>query len=331
MGEPAIVRLLLLFIVSSGVVHQSLHAETSFVWPGNGIEADTPVWGHRDGLRIGLSPTPGPRGLIRIYAPYLQQDFPRVVNFISIEPSVHGQLGRDQSELQMSRDRPGRRGLSFWATNAIDAPRAERPASGIIDTDDSVLRVFIHTEPFENGARPIIECLFRKTDPYEVELVTHAADESAPMTSCVLSATMGSFGLLRKIHLADGRIESAQQLWANEPLDRLGFLPWRTWSSDELQTTSNGRYHVKMSTDARDPSKVRHDPNVAPHWIYIGQKAVHYWRVGADSNPTAAVNGRRTYWMSQSPIPGGTAFENFEIRTAYRPGAKLWFGVRPDP
>src|SRR5262249_33750149 len=58
-----------------------------------------PVWGIKDGIAIGLWPTSGPRGLIRIYAPYLGQRRPRMVNYISIEPVVKGVRG--QSELEV--------------------------------------------------------------------------------------------------------------------------------------------------------------------------------------------------------------------------------------
>jgi hypothetical protein len=43
------------------------------------------------------------------------------------------------------------------------------------------------------------------------------------------------------------------------------------------------------------------------------------------------VNGRRSYWASSSPIPGGTAFENFELGEPYRPGQEYVFTVEPMP
>ena len=306
-------------------------ADGSFVWPGEGVSADTPVWGHRDGLRIGLAPTPGPRGLIRIYAPYLGQEFPRVINFVSIEPSVVGQRGRDQSELQMSRDQPGKRGLTFWATDENDSPRTTETPSGVVSKDGLTLRLFVHTEAFANGARPIIECIFRRESPDRVEFVTHAAHESSPMTRCVLSATMANYAQLRQIHLKQGRVESALDLWDDEGLGRLGFLPWRTWPANQLDRTSSDRLYVQLTSDARDPAAVEHAPDVPPHWKYVGVKSAHYWLTDVTTNCFVAVNGRKTYWMSQSPIPGGTAFENFELRMPFQAGNRLWFGVRPDP
>jgi hypothetical protein len=200
----------------------------------------------------------------------------------------------------------------------------------VIDETGDTLRVFIHTERFRNGAHPVIECCFHKSHPFEVEFATHLADDSDAIESCVLSATMGNYGLLRQIHLNHGRVVTATQLWQDEPLDRLGFLPWRHWSATELSRSGDGRYLIELSTDMSDPSRAEHDPNVAAHWRYVGTKAVHYWRTESDAQPQAAVNGRRTYWMSQSLIPGGVAFENFELRVPFQPGRRLWFGVRHD-
>lgn len=176
----------------------------------------------------------------------------------------------------------------------------------------------------------MIECVFREQAPYEIEFVTHAAEGSAPMTSCVLSATMGNYGQLRDIHLKDGRVATALDLWKGDQLDAFGFFPWRTWSTNQLALDQHGTVSVPISSDAPDPAAVEYDANVARHWRYVGKKAVHYWRANRDANPVVAVNGRRNYWMSNSPVPGGPAFENFEIRVAFKPGNRLWFGVRPD-
>src|SRR5438874_651509 len=58
-------------------------AEADDVWLRPEGERPDPVWGVKGGLSVSLWPTGGPRGLIRVYAPYLGQRFPRMVNFIS--------------------------------------------------------------------------------------------------------------------------------------------------------------------------------------------------------------------------------------------------------
>jgi hypothetical protein len=112
------------------------------------------------------------------------------------------------------------------------------------------------------------------------------------MASCVLSATMGNYGLLRQIHLKDDHVVSALDLWDHEALGKLGFLPLRTSTADRLDRTLDNRFLVRLSTDAAYPAAVEHDPNVAPHWRCLGKKALHYWRAEADAVPIAAVNGR---------------------------------------
>jgi hypothetical protein len=41
------------------------------------------------------------------------------------------------------------------------------------------------------------------------------------------------------------------------------------------------------------------------------------------------VNGRWAYWASASPIPGGVAYENFEISQPFRQGDAYRFSVEP--
>ncbi len=162
-----------------------------FVFPGSVINDQPPVWGLKDGIRVGLAPTPGPRGLLRIYTPYLDQPFPRVVNFFSLEPTVEG-----------------------------DAR--------------------LHTERFPDSALPIVAVRFDANRPHEVELRTYAATDSSEMESCVLSATMGNFGLLRELRLKDQTIH-ASQLWeVTETVDSLDFSSWRDFTASELTVLDDG-------------------------------------------------------------------------------------------
>lgn len=75
-----------------------------------------PIWGHKDGIRIGLSPLPGPRGLLRVYTPYLHQPDDRPMNYIAVEPIPRGESHLALSELEFSRldQMPGKR---FEAVN----------------------------------------------------------------------------------------------------------------------------------------------------------------------------------------------------------------------
>src|SRR5262249_27566165 len=151
-----------------------------------------PVWGRKDGLAVGLWPTSGPRGLIRVYAPYLGQRRPRMVNYIAVEPVVKGVRG--QSELETSSHGP-QRGLAVRAGHSPAAATAPAepaaPSPGRVERSGGVetLTFFLATEPFRNGARPLIQVVLRADQPREVGFRVGAAPGSARMDACVLSAT----------------------------------------------------------------------------------------------------------------------------------------------
>src|SRR5690242_1556580 len=75
-----------------------------------------PRWGHAEGLQIGLAPLPGPRGLIRVYTPYLGHPHGRMVNYVAVEPIPAGTSERGFSELETSAldGEPGKR---FWGAD----------------------------------------------------------------------------------------------------------------------------------------------------------------------------------------------------------------------
>jgi hypothetical protein len=64
-------------------------------------------------------------------------------------------------------------------------------------------------------------------------------------------------------------------------------------------------------------------------WYYGGEKVTQYWRrpKGTGDDLQVVVNGRYVYWQSQLPIPGGVAFENFEMHERYREGQRICFGI----
>lgn len=72
--------------------------------------------------------------------------------------------------------------------------------------------------------------------------------------------------------------------------------------------------------------------NPADHWRYRGGRARQSW-IAEDPHPQleALVNARATYWASSSPIPGGPAYENFELTEPFRDGRELRFRIEPLP
>ncbi|HEY1861275.1 MAG TPA: hypothetical protein VGG61_13020, partial [Gemmataceae bacterium] len=207
------------------------------VWlrPARATNAE-PVWGVKGGLAVGLYPTSGPRGLIRVYAPYLGQKPGRMVNFIAIEPVVNGVRGQSELEVGLQSKQAG---LEMWTGDTLaDVAAPRQPpvfTPGRIESIDGtkVLPFYLATEPFRNGAKPILQVILRADHPHEVGLRVHAARDSAPMNSCVLSATMGNYGRLRRLWLS-GEVVDAKKLWPTFEPDGLGFAPWRAWDRARL-------------------------------------------------------------------------------------------------
>ncbi|MCP4785610.1 MAG: hypothetical protein GY903_26680 [Fuerstiella sp.] len=291
-----------------------------------------PVWGHVDGLRVGLEPMPGPRGLLRVYSPYLGHVPGRMINFIAVEPTVTGQERRGFSELELSQT-DGVRGKRFWSVNRPNdlAPQPpDHPARGVVSREGDVetLEVFVHVERFNSGADPYLRLRFRSDRPFEVGIASFAKRSSRPMRSCVLTATMGNYARLRRLQLAD-RIVQSRNLWP--AFDGDAFAPVRRFPLDQLTRTPEGHAFVSATTDESEPQKADYAPFTFKGWKYTGLRAVQYWRCESPPDDLyVRVNGRTKYWASRTPIPGGISFENFEMVARFRSGQEFWFGVKPD-
>lgn len=301
-----------------------------FVRPAEVSPAE-PRWGLADGLQVGLHPLPGPRGLLRLYAPYLDQQRERMINFVAVEPIPAGATARGFSELEDSAldGVPGKR---FWsADDPADAtPRPETaPARGTIEVLDGVahLRVFVLVERFANGADTYLRLTFRADRPHEVAIAAYARDTSVPLDRLVVTATMGNYARLRELHLAD-RVVTPAQLWPD--FTGHDFAPHARFGLGELAREASGAVVLAAEPDESDPVDVTYAPDVAPGWHYQGRRARQYWRA-ADPHPeiVGQVNARASYWASRSPIPGGPSYENIEIVEPFRQGRELVLGVEP--
>ena len=281
----------------------------SHAWVRPGAE---PRWGHAEGLQIGLAPLPGPRGLIRVYAPYLGHGPQRVVNFIAIEPTPAGATARGYSELEWS---------------ALDDAPGKRIRCGDVEVRDETLTVDLSVERFDNGAHVHVRARFRADRPYEVAVAGFHHADSVPLDRLTLSATMGNWARLRRLHLAGGTVTPAE-LWPGFTGD--GFTAHARFGLASLRRDADGAAVVTATTDEADPTAAPYVDGTAAHWRYLGRTAVQGWRA-ADPDPDleVLVNGRACYWASAHPIPGGVSFENFELGAAYRPGQEYVFSVEP--
>lgn len=323
----------LLLLVCVGVLGEELHdpvVEGNWVRPSEQYPAE-PVWGHADGLRIGLWPMPGPRGLLRVYTPYLGHRAARMINYIAVEPILKGALWRSYSELEESL-LDGVQGLRFWsADSAEDAsvrdPR--EPSRGTVSQEGEIetLTVYIFVEPFRSGARVFLRIDFRSDRPYEVGIATFAQNGSASMAACIVTATMGNFARLRTLHLVDGT-RSSLDMWPEFSGD--DFTNRICFPLSDLIRNPSGDAVFAATPDEDCPNEATYASGTYIGWHYYGDIATQYWR---KENPPlelrGCVNARATYWASAAEIPGGTSFENFELIEPFREGNQYWFGIVP--
>jgi len=300
-------------------------------WVRAGVSSNQPVWGLQGGLQFAISPggftggDGGPRGLIRIGYPTLTNGGYDLINFIALEPVVGG--ARGYSELEKSRF-DGRQGKIFWTgdtppTNSEvtirDSGVLAKPQSGV-----EMLTVTVHTEKFDNGAHVRLVLSQRSDAPDELHLTVHAEPDSAPIQNCILTATMGNKSRARLLWLKDETV-SSRKIFGD--YHGAGFTPQVSFPLARLPRTTNDDVLIAISNDEENPVVALNDDNF---WKYRGAKVTQYWRKPAanlSDTLRCAVNARFTYWMSQNPIPGGLAFENFELVEDFKDGRKLIFGV----
>jgi hypothetical protein len=290
-----------------------------------------PVWGHVNGIQVGLAPMPGPRGLLRIYTPYLGQPEGKMINFVALEPIPAGEEYRGLSELEMS-ELDGVRGKRFWSSDdslQTNPLSEEFPARGVIRKINGVetLTVFIFSEPFKNGAKVYIRLRFFENRPYEIELSTYACRDSRKLKNFILTATMGNYARLRTVYL-EGSTKSSVNLWPG--YKETDFAPHIAYPLKKMIRNKNGYAYFIAAPNEKNPWEATYSPDTNQHWKYQGAIATQYWySPKPDLSLEGLVNGRFAYWASKSPIPGGIAFENFELKEKFRNGATFIFGVCP--
>lgn len=307
-----------------------LHADDGKWLRGSIHGKPTPIWGHAKGLQIGHAPLGGPRGLLRVYTPYLDQPEQHVLNFIAVEPIPKGSDRRGLSELEISK-LDGVRGKRFWSANNPDdaTPRDSAPAKGFIEDKDGKqqLCVYILVEPFENGAHVYLKLTFWEDRPHEVGIAAFARKDSAPLDYCIVTATMGNYARLRRLHLAE-RIAVAGELWPDYQVQ--GFADHAKFPLAELKRDLAGRAIAVAESDEADLTAATYTFGTSRHWKYQGKQAMQSW-ISEQPDPRLEVwvNGRYTYWASLNMIPGGIAFENFEMVSPFRQGEEFIFCVEP--
>lgn len=303
-----------------------------WIFPASDQDSE-PVFGIEDGISVGLWPTPGPRGLLRIFTPYLGQPPGQVINFIAIEPLVQGRRSFSELEDSASDQHPGK---LMWISESPDGGETHLPwrpaAPDFFEIEGNrAMKFWVLMEPFASGACPVLQVILRQDHPHEATFQVFATEGSTPMQACILSATMGNYERLRRLWLKE-RVVEAKDLWPEFHVlapHGPGFAPHREWPVQEL-VTHGGDVVVAATPSERDPSQAVYTEQV-PFWFrYQGQWATQYWKTPVGPNVVARVNGRVCYWGSRAEIPGGIAFENFELEAPFSPGQSFTFGATPE-
>ena len=312
---------------------QTANPSPAHEWVRGNLNSHQPVWGLRGGLVFGIQPSGtskkagGPRGLIGIGYPVLDHEEHDLINFIAVEPVVQGRKGFSELESSRLDGVPGKR---IWASAKLGEVQSEmsvepgkltQPMAGV-----EQLEVVLHVERFDNGAHVSLVVRQRSDAPDEIQITVHQEPDSAPMEYCILTATMGNKARARLLWLKD-EVLTSQRLYPEyrEP----GFAPHSIFPLKRLRRTADGGVLVAITTDEQNPAAVFPFPGTR-HWYYGGAKVTQYWRKPAKTfgdELCAAVNARYTYWQSRQPIPGGIAFENFELREPFADGKCFIFGI----
>lgn len=296
---------------------------------------DPLVWGLKNGVVFGLPSEGGmggPRGLIRIgyYSPKLKWA-EQLVNFVAVEPVVKGDGSRFSrmafSELEESQLDPGKHGKRLSLKEDASAYGGEIKKTRSRGKAVEQLIVPIDVERFaKNKAHVYVTASMFSDRPLEVQFQVNAYDDSPAIEELTLTATMGNFERLRILWLKDRAINS-KSLYNGYSEDK--FVERDSYALDQMLKTTAGDPIVLATSDEAQPS-AQYSKAALPHWRYQRPRLTQYWRVPAsevEKDLRVRVNGRRVYWASHNPIPGGIAFENFEIRQSYRPGQAFIFGM----
>ena len=188
------------------------------------------------------------------------------------------------------------------------------------------LEVKLRVEKFENGAHVRLVVRQHSDRPDEIALSVFQEPDSAPLEYCILTATMGNMARTRLLWLKD-KVVSSRRLYPN--YRGKYFAPHHAYPLSRLYRAADGRVLAAVTNDEEDPASVFPFPG-SDLWHYAGSQVTQYWAREAGSfgeDLQVVVNGRYTYWGSAHAIPGGVAFENFEMQERFHDGQTFIFGV----
>jgi hypothetical protein len=291
-----------------------------------------PIWGFKDGIRVGIAPVTSPRGLISIHTPYLNVSDLRFVNYIALEPITKADNARGFSELEWSK-LDNVQGKHFWSGNSSSGPANPDqyyPAHGVISKENGLetLTLYVFSEKFDNGSDVYVRIKFTEGKPYEFEITPYITGDSEALDRYILTATMGNQTRLRTLYLANGNTIYSGDIWPNHK--NHDFTDHFLVPASNMVKDKNGGVWFIAAPDEEDTSKATYSDAISSFWRYPGKKATQYWYCANPSKDfKGVVNGRYTYYTSKNQIPGGIAYENFETTEPFEAGKSYVFGITP--
>jgi len=348
------ILLLLDVVLLPAVIAAAQQPKPDSLWIQPADEKAPPVWGIHNGIVIGIWPaaiekgyaggaTGGPRGLLRIGYEFMGTVY--LINYIAVEPVVDDDM--EFSEVSPS-EVDGKWGKLFWAADDTVAGHFSPYASarGIVTHPDKMnpgveeLSLYVFMEKFTNGANPYLRLSIRSDRPGELGIEIFNCEKSAVMQRCALTATMGNYSRLRLLHLKNETIDS-RNLFAG--YDDIEFIEKKPYPAAQMLRDKEGDFLVAAEPNETfaELSAWPQQPAYLSRWRWRYRpfyKLSQYWRVSSVGTDSASlqvrVNGRAKYWALESTnkkdyidIPGGPAFENFELRENYHAGQKFYFGL----
>jgi hypothetical protein len=340
---------IVLLAFSTNLNAQNISSKVNWIRPETGSSNKT--WGIHNGIVFSLWPnavetgnkgTGGPRGLIQVGYEY--QGTVYLINYIAIEPVVDGKI--EFSEISPSAI-DGKWGKLFWPGNS-ETDNAYNPINqsrGVVSHPDpnqpetEQLTLYIFTEQFLDKANPYLRISIRSDRREEIGIELFNKPNSAKMDRCALTATMGNYSRLRLLHLNNEVIDSRKLYSGYNGID---FIEKEEYPVSKFLKLKDGS-PIAIATSSETLSELSSWPtdsayNAKKGWRYRPNfKLTQYWRkdaAGYDPSLEVRVNGRVKYWAvaSKDPkqyvnLPGGPAFENFELREKYYPGQKFYYGL----
>lgn len=205
--------------------------------------------------------------------------------------------------------------------------------------EKEILYLYVFMEKFMNGAHPYLRLSISSDHPDELGIEIFQQPDSAPMERCGITATMGNYSRLRSLYLKN-KVVNAKQLYAG--YHDIDFTEHAPYPAKEMLRNNSGDFIVLSQPD-ESLNELTSWPDTEAYmarwnWRYRPfYKLTQYWRVAAthaDNSLQVRVNGRAKYWSGGTrnaaayiDIPGGPAFENFELRAQYKSGQQFYFGL----